>query len=135
MQQLKPGLPEHLRPRRNEYRHIGSVFAVALVSFSVPAPLRFEDALVLEVEQRIDPVRAFQVNVSAIPAVSAAGTAFGHKLLSPEGETSIPAIPSLNLYLCTINKQSGSAPQSLRSPFQKKRTPTGVPKAMELTVD
>jgi hypothetical protein len=97
---------ENLRPRGDENRNIQSVFAMAIISLSVPSALRLENAFVLEMKQCVNAVRALEIYMPAPAAVSTAGTALGNKLLSPESQTAVAAIAGNYLNFCTINKQT-----------------------------
>jgi hypothetical protein len=88
---------------------------MTFIPFSVASALSFENALVLEVQQCVDALGAFDVNVSTLSPVATAGSAPGDEFLSPEGETAVPAVSGNYLDFCVINKQArGSAPHRKR---------------------
>ena len=99
------GLFERLGAGRNQDRHIRPVFAVPFVSLPMAAPLGFEDAFVLKMQERVDALGAFNVDVSSLPAVTPAGPSLRNTFFPPEGETTVSAIPSFDVYFCTIDKQ------------------------------
>jgi hypothetical protein len=82
---------------------------VPVVSFSVPTPLRFEDALVLKMEERVHAIGAFDINIPAFASVATARTASGDKLFPSKGKTAIPSISRDDLYFSAIDKQARSS--------------------------
>ncbi len=118
-----PGLLEYLSPWGNQNCYVETILAVPLVSFPVAAPLRLEYAFILEMEERVDPVGTFNVNVPPFPAVPAAGTALWHKFFSSESKTSISAISSFHFDLRTVNKQSSSDSAGQTQVRTKKKGP------------
>ena len=76
-----------------------------IISFSVAAPLRFEDAFILKVKERVHAIRALDINITALSPVTAARAALGNKLFPSKGKAAIPSVSRDKLYFCAINKQ------------------------------
>src|SRR3990172_3446125 len=94
--------PAYLRARRHEHRYVDPVFAMPVVSFSVAAPLCFENPLILKMKQRVDAVRTLDVDITSLSAVSAARTSSGNKLLSAKSNAAVPSVSCNYLYFCSI---------------------------------
>jgi hypothetical protein len=62
----------------------------------VPAVLRFDDRLVKKIGQIIDVPVGPQHNITAAPAVTAVGPAFGHKFFAPETNRAATAVAGLS---------------------------------------
>jgi hypothetical protein len=105
MQQLVSGFPKYLSYGRNQNRYIHSIFAVPLVSLAVAASLSLEDPLILKMKQSIHTIGALDIYISALPAITAAGTAPGDKLFPPECQAAISSVSGNHLYFCSIDKQ------------------------------
>ena len=101
-------LLEDLRPRRHQNSHIGAIFSVSLIPFSMTASLRLKDAFVLKMQKRVDTFGTLDVNVSSFSAVSSARAALRDKFLSSKREATISSGSSDDLDFGSINKQSGS---------------------------
>jgi hypothetical protein len=118
--QLLAGLPEDLRPGRDQDGNIETILAVALVSLSMTPSLSFKDPLILEMKQRVYAIGAFDVDIAPSAAVPSAGPSFGHKLFSPERKAAVPPATGNYLYFGTIDKQTGHL-QGLRPAGRTKK--------------
>lgn len=98
-------IPEHLGTRRNQDCDIGTVATVPLGTLSVTTPLRFENPFILEMKKRIDTIGAFHIHIAAIPAVSSAWAAPGHKFFPSKGDAAVSSRSGNHMYFRTIDEQ------------------------------
>jgi hypothetical protein len=105
MQQLVLRLPEDLRPRRHQNGDALTIFAMSLVSFAMATSLSFKYPLILEVQQRVDTIRALEIHIATSSAVTAARPPSGDRFFSSKGQTAVTSASRNNLYSRPINKQ------------------------------
>jgi hypothetical protein len=96
---------ENLSSGRDQNDGVFSILPVAVIPLAVPSSLRFKNALVLKMKQRVDAVRALDVNVPSFASITTAWAALWNKLLAPERETAVSPAAGDYLNLCAIDKQ------------------------------
>jgi len=82
------------------------------------SPVRLEDSLVLEIQKRVDSIRALQVGIAPLAAIPAARSAPRHGLLPAECGASVAAIAGDDANPGPINEHGS---------LEKRRTPCGGP--------
>jgi len=87
------GLPEYLGSRRHEDGNVVAVPAVAPRSFPMPASASPEKPPILEMEQRIDPIGALEIDIAPLASIPAAGPAARHEFLPAECNAAIATVP------------------------------------------
>ena len=98
------GFLEHLGSGRNQDGDILSVSAMTTGTLPVPASAGFENPPVPEVQQRVDPLRALQVDVSSPAPIAAARPAARDKLFPPEGKAAVATVARTHRDCGLINK-------------------------------
>jgi hypothetical protein len=94
------------RAHRHLQNRIHAFPATAIGSFAVPSALRLVLRIEAKVNQRIMPLARLHDDVASASAIAAGRTAPRNKLLPPEGNASIAAIPRLDANPGLINKHS-----------------------------
>jgi hypothetical protein len=122
------GFLEHLGSRRNQDGNVLSVSAMTTGTLPMPAPAGFENPPVPEVQKRVDPLRALQVDVASPAPIAAARPATRDKLFTPEGKAAVATVARTHCDCGLINKHDMGC--GLHCPDagggKTKRTPFGV---------
>ena len=96
-QQVAGLFVEHLRALRRLQDDIGAASARAVLAHAVHAGLGLEMLLKAKVDQRVEPVGAFDHDVAAAPAVAAVGAAELDELFPPERDAARPAVAGAHI--------------------------------------
>jgi hypothetical protein len=86
------------------YGKILTILTVPVGAFSVPSRVSPKGAVVPELQQRICVLGAFQGDITTPAAIAPAGSATRNELLTPECNTTIPALATGNMDLGFVNK-------------------------------
>src|SRR5271163_644658 len=84
--------------------------ATAVGAFSMTSPLGFVFGVEAEVNQGVVPLARLHDDIAAAAAVSSGGSAAGNKLLPPEGNAAVAAIPCLHPDSCLIDEHRDPIP-------------------------
>jgi hypothetical protein len=102
-------LSENLGACRYQDRDIRAVFSVTLGTLAMASSLSLKDSLVLEMEKRVDPIGALDIDAPSVAAIPAARAALGNKLFPPEGHTAVPPVTRNYVNLGKVYQHTGPA--------------------------
>jgi hypothetical protein len=94
----------HYRAHRHHDGEVFAILTVAVGPFPMPSPARLEEAIVAELQQGVDPLGAFQGDITAPPTVPSAGSTTRNELFPAEGNATIPARAAGNMDLGFVNE-------------------------------
>jgi hypothetical protein len=89
---------------RDLQNHIHAFPATAVGAFAMTPPLCFVLRIETKMNQRVVPFARFHDDIATASAITTGGTAARNKLLPPEGNTPVAAIPSLHPNASLIDK-------------------------------
>ena len=100
-------LVEHLGSDRHLQDDRLAVGAMAVLAHAIGALLRLEVLLVAVVDQRVQPVDAFEHDVAAAPAVAARGPAELDEFFAAKRHAAIAAVAGADIDLCLVKEFHG----------------------------
>jgi hypothetical protein len=87
---------ERHRSAGNTDLRVFPVFAVPVAAHAMLAPFRFKGVIESKFEERIFVRVGHQINISALAAIAAAGTALRDEFLPSKGNAAVPAVSGAN---------------------------------------